>query len=59
MNDYKIIDEYGCKIDYNYLNKIIDKTLEMENVLSSNFAIVFIDDDYMHELNKNYSKVRR
>ena len=53
MNDYKIIDEYGCKIDYNYLNKIIDKTLEMENVLSSNFAIVFIDDEKMHELNKN------
>ena len=59
MNDYKIIDEYGCKIDCSYLNKIIDKTLEMENVLSSNFAIVFIDDEKMHELNKNYRGIDR
>ena len=59
MNDYKIIDEYGCDFDYSYLNKIIDKTLEMENVLSSNFAIVFIDDEKMHELNKNYRGIDR
>ena len=59
MNDYKIIDEYGCDFDYSYLNKIIDKTLEMENVLSSNFAIVFIDDEKMHELNKNYQGIDR
>lgn len=59
MNDYKIIDEYGCDFDYSYLNKIIDKSLEMENVLSSNFAIVFIDDEKMHELNKNYRGIDR
>ena len=59
MNDYKIIDEYGCDFDYSYLNKVIDKTLEMENVLSSNFAIVFIDDEKMHELNKNYRGIDR
>ena len=59
MNDYKIIDEYGCDFDYSYLNKIIDKTLEMEKVKSSNFAIVFIDDERMHELNKNYRGIDR
>ena len=59
MNDYKIIDEYGCKIDYSYLNKVIDKTLEMEHVLSSNFSIVFINDEKMHELNKNYRNIDR
>ena len=59
MNDYKIIDEYGCKIDYNYLNKIIDKTLEMEGVSASNFSIVFIDDEKMHELNKTYRGIDR
>ena len=59
MNDYKIIDEYGCKIDYSYLNKVIDKTLEMEHVLSSNFSIVFINDEKMHELNKNYRGIDR
>lgn len=59
MNDYKIIDEYGVDFDYSYLNKIIDKTLEMEKVKSSNFAIVFIDDEHMHELNKNYRGIDR
>ena len=59
MNDYKIIDEYGVDFDYSYLNKIIDKTLEMEKVKSSNFAIVFIDDERMHELNKNYRGIDR
>ena len=59
MNDYKIIDEYGCNFDYEFLYKIIDRTLELEKVTSSNFSIVFIDDKKMHELNKNYRGIDR
>lgn len=59
MNDYKIIDEYGYNKDYNFLFKVIDKTLEMEKVKASNFSIVFIDDEHMHELNKNYRGIDR
>ena len=59
MNDYKIVDEYGCNFDYSFLNKIIDRTLELEKVQSSNFCIVFIDDERMHEMNKSYRGIDR
>ena len=59
MNEFKIVDEYGCNFDYSYLDKIINKTLEMECVDSSIFSIVFIDDEKMHELNKTYRGIDR
>ena len=59
MNNFKIIDEYGCDFDYNYLNKIIDYALKMENVENSVFSIVFIDDKFMHELNMKYRGIDR
>ena len=59
MNDYKIVDEYGCNFDYSYLPKIIDKTLEMESVDASTFSIVFIGDEAMHNLNKTYRGIDR
>ena len=54
MNEFRVFDEYGCDFDYSYLDKVINKTLEMEGVSASNFSIVFIDDEKMHELNKTY-----
>ena len=54
MNEFRVFDEYGCDFDYSYLDKVINKTLEMEGVGASNFSIVFIDDEKMHELNKTY-----
>lgn len=59
MNEFKIVDEYGCNFDYSYLDKIINKTLEMDGVDSSIFSIVFIDDEKMHELNKTYRGIDR
>ena len=58
MNKFSITDEYGYK-DYKYLKKILNRTLKMENVKSSCFSIVFIDDEKMHELNKTYRGVDR
>ncbi len=59
MNDFEIIDNYGCDFDYSYLGKIIDRTLKMENVDKATFSIVFIDDEYMHELNLKYRGIDR
>ncbi len=59
MNEFEIIDEYGCNFDYSYLNKVINKTLEMEHVDASIFSIIFIDDIKMHELNKTYRNIDR
>ncbi len=59
MNEFRVFDEYGCDFDYSYLDKVINKTLEMEGVSASNFSIVFIDDEKMHELNKTYRGIDR
>ena len=59
MNEFEIIDEYGCDFDYSYLDKIIRRTLEMEHVAASIFSIIFIDDEKMHELNKTYRNIDR
>lgn len=59
MNDFKIVDEYGCTFDYSYLNKVINRTLEMEGVTSSCFCIIFITDEKMYELNLKYRGIDR
>lgn len=59
MNQFEIIDEYGYKEDYSYLNDVINKTLEVENVENAILDIVFINDEKMHELNKEYRRIDR
>lgn len=53
MNHYDIIDEYGYD-NYEFLNKIVDKALEMEQVVNAMFTIVLIDDEAMREMNFAY-----
>lgn len=59
MNEYDIIDEFNFKEDYSYLNEVIKHTLEVENVSNAVFSIIFIDDEKMHELNKEYRGIDR
>lgn len=59
MNSYEIINEFKEDFKYDYLPKIIDKCLEMEMVEKAVFSIIFIDDTYMHELNKTYRGIDR
>lgn len=59
MNNYEIIDEYGYKEKYSYLNDVIDATLKHENVSNAYFSVIFIDDDKMHEMNKEYRGIDR
>ena len=53
MNKFVVIDEVGYK-KYQFLKKIIKKTLKMENVKSSEMAIILTTDEKVHELNKKY-----
>ena len=58
MNHYDIIDEFG----YTYpkvLDKVINRTLALENVNNAIFSIIFIDDDKIHEINKKYRDIDR
>ena len=57
-NEYEIIDNYGYE-NYDYLYEVIDYTLKKLNVRDSVFDIIFIDDDEMHIMNKEYRGIDR
>ena len=58
MNSFDIIDEYGYK-DYDYLEDLFlfaCQKLKLENVY---FSVIFIDNDKIHEIFKNYRNIDR
>jgi len=59
MNDYSITNEYGYDKDYSYLDDVIKRTLNHEKVKNANFSIVFVDNEKIQYLNKNYRNIDR
>ena len=59
MNNDFVIEDNGLYNDYNYLYDVISYTLEHEKVDNSIFSIIFVDDDEIHEINRNYRNVDR
>ncbi len=59
MRNYEINDLYGVDFKYDYLNKVIKRTLKEENVKNAVFSIIFVDEEKIHELNKNYRGIDR
>ncbi len=57
MIDYKITNEYGYKKDYSYLDDIIKRTLKHEKVKNATLSIVFVGNEKIQELNKNYRHI--
>lgn len=55
---YDIIDNYGYN-DYEYLNEVIDYAIKKLDIKNSIFDIIFIDDEEMHKLNKEYRGIDR
>lgn len=55
---YDIIDNYGYN-DYDYLNEVLDYAINKLNINNSIFDIIFIDDEEMHKLNKEYRGIDR
>lgn len=51
---YDINDNYGYEKEYDYLNKVIEKTLEVENVDNPIFSITFVTKEEIQNLNKMY-----
>lgn len=58
MNDFTIEDN-NLYNNYDYLYEVIDYTLEHEKVVNSIFSIIFVDDEEIHKINKEYRKVDR
>ena len=59
MNTFDIFNEYNYDKDYSYLNDVINHTFDVLGIKNANMSIILIDDDKMHELNKEYRGVDR
>jgi len=58
MNEFEITDNYGYK-DYEYLNTVLEAVLKHEKVENAIFSVIFVDDDEIHKINKDYRNVDR
>lgn len=60
MTDYNYTIEDNDKYkDYDYLYDVLDYTLEHEKATNSIFSVIFVDDDEIHQINKEYRHVDR
>ena len=57
-NNYNIEDN-GLYNDYDYLYEVLDHTLKHEKVDNAIFSIIFVEDDEIHQMNKEYRGVDR
>ena len=58
MENYSIIDN-DLYQNYDYLNEVINHTLEVMDAKESIFTIIFVTPEEIHELNKQYRRVDR
>ena len=54
--NYEIIDN-GLYNDYDYLNDVINKTLEHENAKDAYLDIIFVSDKEIQDINKTYRNI--
>lgn len=57
-NDYTIVDN-NLYSNYDYLYDILDYTLEHEKVSNAIFSIIFVDEEDIHKINREYRNVDR
>lgn len=57
MIDYEINNNYGFKDDYSYLDKVIRRTLQHENVQNAVFSIIFVDEKEIQNINREYRNI--
>lgn len=59
MNEFEIVNKYKYKEDYKYLDDVINHTLEKLNIKNAYLSVIFIDDEEMHAMNKEYRGIDR
>ena len=59
MNTFDIFNEFDYKEDYSYLDDVINHTFEVLKIENANMSVIFVDDNKMQELNKEYRGVDR
>lgn len=57
MNNIEIYNETKNTLDYSYLKKVIEKTLEIEGVSKVEFSVILVDNEYIKTINKEYRNI--
>jgi len=55
--NYEINDNYHVDFKYDYLRKVIKRTLKHENVKNAFFSIIFVDEKEIQKINKSYRNI--
>lgn len=53
MNKFEITDEYGYE-NYSILEKVLKRTLKVENVKNAYFDVILVDEKTIQEINRDY-----
>ncbi len=56
MNKFEITDVYGYK-DYHILDKVLKRTLEVENVTNAYFDVILVDEKTIQDINRDYRHI--
>ena len=59
MNNNYTIEDNGLYKDYDYLYEVLDAALKHEKVKNAIFSVVFMEDEEIHQMNKEYRGVDR
>ena len=51
---FTINNVFGYDKDYDYLDSVLNRTLEKENVKDAVFSIIFVDEETIKNINKDY-----
>lgn len=54
MNKFAINDEYSVDFKYNYLKKVLKRTLKHEHVKNARFSIIFVGNEEIQKINRDY-----
>ena len=57
--NYQINNIFGYEEEFSYLDAVIKRTLEHENALNSCFSIIFVGNEEIQTLNKQYRTIDR
>jgi len=60
MNKIEIFNETNEEIkELETVEKVLYSAMEKENLKDTSFNLIIVDNDYIHELNKNYRNIDR
>lgn len=54
---YEINDNYGVDFKYDYLKKVIKRTLKQEKVKNAYFSVIFVGEEEIQRINREYRKI--